>query len=145
MSAAGRSGTVGLGFGPEKRRVTYTPGQLRPTPEDPVIDGLPSHYLLTLNQNMGGRGVGERNKPQIPKHPWGFWEGPETKLSHLTVKGEDGGGGGAGRRTRLSRAEPAGAPLSMKSLFLGLSFESRSLAWPSHLGPVLIFFNVLIF
>lgn len=48
-------------------------------------------------------GGGEPNKPHIPKHPWGFWEGPETKLSHLTVKGEDGGGGGAGRRTGLSR------------------------------------------
>lgn len=60
----GRSGTVGLGFGPEKMRVTYTLGQLRPTPEDPVIDGLPWHYLLTLNQNMGVGG-----NPTNPTYP----------------------------------------------------------------------------
>ena len=113
-------------------KVTYTLVLFRPTPEDPVMDGLPLHYLFISNQNMWGGGP---NKPQIPKHP-GISRRDRNKTVSFDCQRSGLWWGRGGKRGET----PLLLGVNEKPLFLGLIFESRSLAWPSHLGSVLFFF-----
>lgn len=68
----------------------------------------------------------------------GFLGVTETKLSHWTVvRIYDDGWTGRGKEG-LSELPPL-LCVNEKSLFLGLIFKSRSIGWPCHWGPVLIF------